>query len=166
MKKLVVLLAIAPFVVLAQKTKINIAVKSSAQYCGGAQPPEEVLQELTAPKPLVAAVFLIVKDKKIVAVVTSDHLGQLKFKIKKGDYKIYESWRYTLQTPNNLAPDMFDKTCLVTEWEKVYADLHVEKKTFTYKENYPLLKLCDWMVPCLNVEVPVPPSAPPPGRER
>jgi hypothetical protein len=166
MKKIIFLLAFAPFVVLGQKTKIEIEVKSSAQYCGGAQPSEEVMQDLTTPKPLADAVFIVVKDKKIIATVTSDKAGKLKFKLKKGDYKIYESWRYTLQTPNNMGADMFDKTCLVAEWEKVYADLRVEKKTFTYKENYPLVQICNWMVPCLNVEVPVPPSAPPPGRER
>lgn len=165
MKKILFLIAFVPFAVMAQKTKIEIEIKSSAQYCGGAQPPEEVLQELATPKALAGAVFVVVKDKKIVATVTSDKAGKLNFKLKKGDYKIYESWRYTLQTPNQMAADMFDKTCLVAEWERVYADLHVGKKKFDYKANYPLVKICDWMVPCLNVEVPVPPSAPPPGRE-
>lgn len=166
MRKFIFVVLFTPLFLQAQKIKVSVEVKSLRQYCGGARPSEEIEKEYSTPQAHKGAIFLIVKDKKIVATVKTNELGTFKCKLKKGSYQVFESWRYTLQTPNNLDFGMFDKTCLIKEWERAYGELEVDSKSFRFKELYPIIKLCDWSLPCLNVEVPVPPSAPPPGREQ
>lgn len=162
MKKLnLLLLVLLPLFVAAQKITVKIEIKHHKAYCGGMRPSEEMEAELSKLKPLANTKFIIVRNKKIVKTLTTDSEGVLSCRLKKGDYKIYEAWRYNLETPNNLDPSSFDKNCLITEWEKVYGNLHVEKRNTAFFENYAIYLPCDWQLPCLTTEIPIPPMAPP-----
>lgn len=143
----------------AQKTRVQIEVSHLHPYCGGARPTEEIEKEASTPKPFAGKTFIILSEKKKIDSVRTDDKGLLTIKLKKGSYRIYEAWRYNLETPGHADIMQFDRTCLLAEWEKVYATLIVEKKKFRHQVLNPIVDFCEGQYPCLNsVEVP-------PGRQ-
>jgi hypothetical protein len=152
------LLLTLPLSLSAQKVRVEIPVSYTRPYCGGARPTEEMEKEAATPKPLIGATFIWLSEDGRSDSVRTDSEGKLHLKLKKGSYKIYEAWRYRLDTPNNLPIENFDKLCLRAEWEQSTFQVTVTKKKYDYRILQPIVKVCDWSLPCLQGEVPVPPG--------
>lgn len=155
--RLIILFAL-PLSLTAQKVRVEIPVTYTRPYCGGARPTEEIEKEAATPKPLIGATFIWLSATGKADSVRTDANGKLRLKLKKGNYKIYEAWRYRLYTPNNLPMDDFDKLCLRQEWEKYSFEVTVVKKNYTCVIVNPIVQVCEWSLPCLQAEVPVPPG--------
>lgn len=147
-----------PVSLLAQKVRVEISVTCTRPYCGGARPTEEMEKDAATPKPYGGAAFIWRSESGKVDSARTDADGKLHLKLKKGKYKIYEAWRYRLHTPNNLPFESFDKDCLKQEWEKMAFVVTVTKKTYTCVPQQAIVIPCDWSLPCLTEEVPIPPG--------
>jgi len=71
---------------------VTITVTQTSSYCGGAAPPDYVLQELMTPRPLSGhAVFIREGDdndisKPVIADGVSDAIGQIRLNLRPGNY--------------------------------------------------------------------------------
>lgn len=84
----------------AQKTiksdiSVEITITQTEQYCGGAAPPKEMLDELNRPKPYVNKTLYIRKDTNdldaaILYKLTTDTKGKALVKLKPGRYSIVD----------------------------------------------------------------------------
>jgi hypothetical protein len=147
-----------PLSFLAQKVRVTIPVTYTRPYCGGARPTEEMEKEAATPKPLTGTTLIWLSENGKADSVKTDAEGKLKLKLKTGTYKVYEAWRYRLYTPNNLPMESFNKECLRLEWEKYAYLVKVSKRKYTITSVEPIVKTCDWTLPCLTEEVLVPPG--------
>jgi len=134
----------------AQKKKVEILFYFTEPYCGGARPSEEMEQAATSKQAYANKTIVYRSHRGKVDSAQTNDLGLLKLRLRKGTYFFYEQWRYNLYTPNNLPIENFDKTCLRSEWEKIAFKVSVERKKNTVIEITPIIKLCDWQLPCLT----------------
>lgn len=69
-------------------------VTHSNSYCGGARPSDEMLREITTPKPLTNVTYHVRKgtinnvNEKVVLSFTTDAEGKFEFKLPPGEYVI------------------------------------------------------------------------------
>jgi len=143
--------------VFSQKTKVEFVITYTQPYCGGARPSEEIQKEAEKPKPYAGMTLVVVNEKNKIDSLKTDDRGTFRKNLKKGTYKVYEAWRYNLYTPNNQQIELFDKTCLINEWQKPVLQIKVERKTFNLTILNPIQNFCDWQLPCLKDEL-VPPG--------
>lgn len=130
------------------QTKVYVQIMQKHNYCGGARPNAEILSQYEKPRPFANKKLVIVSENGKACKVKTNTNGFFKAKLKPGMYKIYESWRYSKQTPDGSDMKNFDSECLKTTWEKVDGTLKVEIKSWTSEitidEAY-----CPHTIPCL-----------------
>ena len=144
----------------AQKSKakmyiISGKVTETNQYCGGARPSQEMLDELTAPKPLADKVLLIKSGKintnsRSVQKTKTDPYGNFTLILKAGTYCIVEESKGKKFTPKtNDEIYEWDNDCLKKNWEACDHLMVVGKdKVDNININYQ--KYCDYRQPCLK----------------
>lgn len=128
----------------AQKAKRNKGliqvrglVTSTADYCGGAAPSEEMLADLKKPSPLANKVILVkygvsnTEISRVVKRIVTNTKGEFSITLKKGyDYVFVEEWK---GLPYKLPQD--------TEWIKWDASCYkkgYETPDFILRKNKPL----------------------------
>jgi len=133
----------------AQKKTVKLELTYYEPYCGGARPTDEILAEAQKPKPYAGQkVILLSKTGKTDTLIT-DIKGKLTLKLKKGEYSIFEAWRYYKKSFNSAPLDQFDQACLKNEWEKATVEITVGRKKTNIKFKNDLMNYCEWAIPCL-----------------
>src|SRR5687768_12514434 len=99
----------------SQKRNVSLKLSYYTPYCGGARPTKEIEEEARKPKPLSGKTIMLVKDAEIDSVRT-DKNGMMKKKLRNGEYKLLESWRYYHGTPDGSEMSNYDRDCLKNEW--------------------------------------------------
>jgi hypothetical protein len=152
---------------------VAIQLTTTRSYCGGARPPQEMLDELASPQPLAGKFVFIRKgtinnplDEALVAQGTTDAMGRFEFSVQPGDYYlVFEEkkdnqysgdllLKYKTATSNYSA---IDSLC-VSEWMK-QPDLLMQvaansKNNFSLNLHVP----CSWdIIPCIEYRGPLPP---------
>lgn len=154
-----------------EKYEVSGIVTSSRSYCGGARPTDDVLREITSPKPLVSTEFYIRAGKenditkKIILTFTTDENGKFSFKIPAGDYVIIENNRKDKKYYNEILNKhekatanytALDTGCFNT-WMKgsLYQFTIIDKKL----ENitWDMHTRCFFSAPCVQYTGPYPP---------
>lgn len=134
---------------IAQTRQINLQITCMQPYCGGARPSAEMLAEAQKPKPFANKTIIIVTAKGKADSVKTNTNGELVLKLKKGNYKIYESWRYYKKGAGGLKIADFDKECLKNEWKKEIKEIIVSKKEFKVIDKNVIVEDCPWNLPCI-----------------
>jgi hypothetical protein len=134
---------------IAQTRKINIQITCIQPYCGGARPSAEMIAEAQQPKPFANKTIIIVSAKSKVDSAKTNNNGELVLKLKKGNYKIYESWRYYKQGAGGIKLADFDKECLKNEWKKEIKEITISKKEFKFIDKNVIVEECPWNLPCI-----------------
>jgi len=139
-------------------------------YCGGARPTQEMMEQITQPKPLAKTTFYIRQDsvndisKPIYKEFTTDSLGNFSIQLPAGKYSIVNTEKknsdfvnglkktYAKETENYSAIDL---NC-IKEWVKtpdaiLNVNGDVKNFTITYSEH------CSWHVQCVAYKGPYPP---------
>lgn len=156
--------------------EVVVKVTQTKEYCGGARPPKELLEELNTPKPLGEATVHFRKgsmndlDSAIIYSALSDTNGVIRVKLPEGTYGLvfdhkkdnerYDQWLsdYSTATAEFSA---IDKNCLDKWMETPDVVISVKEGgnhhfTINQREN------CIWnSVPCVRYLIGMPPSAPP-----
>lgn len=132
-----------------KKQTISIVVKYIQPYCGGAKPTEEMEAEAQKPKPYADMnVVLFGPGKKCKTFKTGKN-GELSLKLKPGNYKLYEYWKYRKLAPNSMPAGEFDPLCLEQEWKKEFLSIQVSEKGFDITEIYTISAYCPHTLPCI-----------------
>lgn len=151
---------------------ITLFFTQTSSYCGGAAPPEELLQSLTTPIPLTGEKFYVRKgnknnpDEKPILEWVSDANGIASFHLNPGEYYVvfenkldrstFEEYVNIYGKGNNYYGPI-DTKCL-EEWllkpELVFIVSDTGENSFTINTHKP----CSWnSVPCTQYTGPLPP---------
>ena len=141
-------------------------VTQSFPYCGGANPPAEVLDNLARPAAYPNKKFYIRAGSvnnvaaKVVSSFTSDNSGTFSFKIAPGTYSIILEEQLVQPDVKNYEKQNFlvNRKCLDLWLMKPYYMLEVNEKDII-DLNFHFIHRCfiDSDIPCLSYEGPMPP---------
>lgn len=146
-------------------------VTYSQSYCGGARPTDEVLMEITSPKPMVNSTFYVRQGKEnnpeleIFFTFKTDDKGNFNFTLPPGDYVIIEQNRtdssyyhsvlktYGKETNSNSAADT---TCMKKWLAGCLAQFTVADSDLK-NINWDMHTSCFINAPCVHYKGPYPP---------
>lgn len=144
----------------AQKNKAKMyivtgTVTQTAQYCGGANPGQEMLNELEKPRPLADKVLWVRSGTtnnltKPVLKTKSDPYGNFTLILKAGKYCLIDEEKgKRFVSKGNDDVYEWDNTCLKKNWSSCDQILEVGKlSTSTVTVNYH--KYCEHRLPCVK----------------
>lgn len=132
----------------AQRHSLSLKITYRQDYCGGARPNEEILAEAAKEKAFANQKMILLRGKKADTLYT-DAEGRLNLRLKKGEYFLFEPWRYYQQGMNGLERSYFNSVCLEQEWRKAKLRISIKGKTVKVEEMNAIHYHCDWQLPCL-----------------
>jgi hypothetical protein len=125
-------------------------VNQTSSYCGGARPPDDLLEELAKPKPLTNYKLYIKKntpsiiDAIIMDSIITDQNGRFTLKMPKGNYIFVDSI-YKDREHYNL-----DTNCLLNRFNTPLLDFKITRKNQLLKPIR-IHRNCDYnKIPCVN----------------
>lgn len=143
----------------AQNNTVRIKCTQTSDYCGGARPSEEMLEELQQPKPIVSDTFYIVKGKtntfKIFKKVVTDKNGFIRLKLPKGTYSIYtKAQMQPFKAKQNTDIQTWDNECLRKMHKTPLAIFNAANKKVV---SFNLHQKCFYNLDCGTYSGPLPP---------
>ena len=142
---------------------VSGTVVQTREYCSGAAPPPELLQELRAEKP-VAGKTIFVREgventlSNIVAEFTSDNDGTFILQLPPGQYCFVEQKKKDDLNINNFQDQytrVTSEQCLQEWWKQCDTTIQVTKDTADVILKYH--ETCPWKKPCTVYSGPLPP---------
>ncbi|MCU0359650.1 MAG: hypothetical protein MUF75_02855 [Bacteroidia bacterium] len=140
----------------AQKKRVTLELLFTEPYCGGARPSPEILEEAQKQKPFAGRKMILISKTGKVDTLLTDAKGKIVVKLNKGEYTVFEPWRYYKSTFSGAPGNQFDQACLKAEWEKPTLEIKVTRKKASIMFKNELQNYCDWATPCL-LEIHAPP---------
>jgi hypothetical protein len=137
----------------AQKKEVGLQLVYTQQYCGGARPSREMEEELQKPRPYALRKVYVVSDKGKATCAKTDKQGKLIIKLKPGNYKVFERWRYKHEAPGDLPKKQLDKNCLQSEWNRELFRLEVTPDKTNVMQNYEIVEYCPALMPCQSENI-------------
>lgn len=167
------------FVSVAQKKKpvltaLELTITSTSQYCGGADPPKELIDHLAKPKPLENKLIYVRKEKNdlstpILYTLTTNLNGRASLKLAPGKYTfvdatkkdrlLYDSLLMKHREATSQAGPI-DPKCLMDYMSTPDFEVIIPKtkKKRTMKVEYNYFQSCNWAgVPCAEFRGQYPP---------
>ena len=95
--------------------EVNLIVTMTSNYCGGAAPPEELLEGLKVPKKFSNQNIFLSTEKGLqenMQELTTSAAGNIKTSLKKGTYYIFLPQKISMK---HTSKDRSEKEC--TEWK-------------------------------------------------
>ena len=163
----------------AQKKKpilmtVELSITKTIQYCGGAAPPNDLIEEMRTPKPFENKVIYVRKNSNDIATpilytITTDANGKAKLNLPTGKYSfvdgskkdriLYDSLLLKhREATDNAGP--IDPKCLMDYMMQSDFEILIPKlkKKATKKLNYNYFIGCNWSgVPCAEFRGQYPP---------
>ena len=154
------------------ETKISVTgnVIQTNSYCGGAAPPDFLLEELATPRPFPDKKFHVIKgdantpDRKIILSFTSDSAGSFSFQLESGTYSIILEEQISSPDAKKYKTESqsINEDCYKNWWAKPFYLLKAEEsekatgiKGLSFNFHHRCFISSD--VPCLQYEGPAPP---------
>lgn len=151
-------------------TTISGSIMQTFSYCGGAAPPQFLLEQLAEPKPYSGKKLHVIKGdsntegRKIILSFTSDTAGKFSFQLEPGTYSIILDEQFSAPDAKKYKTQLqnIDEDCYKKWWVKPYYLLEVpatSKPTTIKGLNFNFHHRCfiSSDVPCLRYEGPMPP---------
>lgn len=130
--------------------KVKAQINFEQSYCGGIRPPAEILENITKPKPYANKTIVIISNKGNVDSLKTNETGFFSVKLKKGSYKVFESWRFYKKGSEGLPESNFEKDCLKIEWQKEILEIIITKKGIKITNKNKIINHCTWDLPCMH----------------
>ncbi len=138
----------------AQAFKKVFNMTTTADYCGGAAPPEDLLKELATQKPDANKIFYLIKGSKnkkgikIIQRLVTNKQGVIEVVLPIGNYGLLnETQIKPLKKPIINASESWDVACLKQNWE-IPQFKFVVKDTNIF--NFNRHETCPYNKPCLT----------------
>jgi len=154
----ILILSISSCVAQKSKNKMYIIsgkVTETSDYCGGARPPEELIEQLKTPKPLADKVLIIKSGKnnsltKSIQKTKTDPYGNFTLVLKAGTYCIVDEEKSKkFASKNDDENYEWDNDCLKKNWGHCDYLLVIGKdKVNNIEINYH--NHCNYRQPCLK----------------
>lgn len=114
-------------------------IESTSSYCGGAAPPQDLLDELATPKAFVnGRLVFIEKSSKKAYPFKTDATGHYTISLPAGNYELHPEKR------TNIEDYGYDPNCKA--WlSTVFAEVTLNKKPSTQSNDFVIHFVCD---PC------------------
>ncbi|MBL7919121.1 MAG: hypothetical protein JNJ40_02335 [Bacteroidia bacterium] len=147
-----ILLFFAAFFVLSscsQKKLVSAQINFMQPYCGGARPTPEIIKDSETPRPYANKTIVFVSSTGKTDSVKTNAAGLFSAKLKIGDYKLYEAWRYYKKADGGMVVSDFDVECLKEEWQKEIKIVTVTKTEIKFSEKNEIIEVCPWNLPCI-----------------
>ena len=154
----------------AKKVIISGTITQTSSYCGGAAPPQFLLEQLAEPKPFPKKKLYVIKgdtntaSHQIILNFTSDSAGNFSFQIEPGTYSVILEEQASAPDAKKYKTQVqaIDEACYKNWWAKPYYLLEVpaaEKQTIIKGLNFNFHHRCfiSSDVPCLQYGGPMPP---------
>lgn len=153
----------------AKKVSVSGTVTQTRNYCGGARPSDEIINQLRTPRPVSGKKIYIKKgevnspDSKVILTLRTDANGNFKAKLRPGKYLVVDSlkkdmthYNMLLKTYKNQTAsyEPIDTTCL-KEWFATPAGTFEVIQTGAKDININFLITCR-DVPCAGFRGPYP----------
>lgn len=115
---------------------VSGSVRQTSSYCGGANPPKELLQQLATPMPYPGKTFYIKKGAvndltmPVVTSFTTDSNGHFSTRLPAGTYAILVKEQLTEINAADYQTNTLsvDKECLAAWWKKPYYLLEIKQQ--------------------------------------
>lgn len=133
----------------SQKKLVSTQINFMQPYCGGARPTPEIIKESEKPHPYANSTIVFVSASGKTDSLKTDNTGLFNVKLKTGEYKLYEAWRYYKKADDGMLVSDFDGECLKGEWEKEIKTISVTKTEIKISEKNEIIKICPWNLPCI-----------------
>lgn len=126
--------------------QVELNVNETEQYCGGAQPPEEILQELSTPHPVTNRTLYISPESKKTVVVIDVLEGKATTQLKPGKYEVRLFSEEQLKEQLSMQEEWLgdEEECYKQWMRKVVGTFEITKKSESVSFNIEVS--CD---PCL-----------------
>lgn len=147
-----ILLLFAIFFVLlscSQKKLVSTQINFMQPYCGGARPTPEIIKESEQPKPYANKTIVFVSATGKTDSAKTNNTGLFSVKLKAGEYKLFEAWRYYNKADGGMLVSDFDAECLKAEWQKEIKIVSVTKSEVKIFEKNEIVEICPWNLPCI-----------------
>jgi hypothetical protein len=149
----------------SQTYLITGTVQQTSSYCGGARPPQEILDNFKKPLPYANKIFYVrigeinSLDNKIITKFTSDSSGNFTIRLPQGIYSILvEEQIKPIEAKDYITKlQTVDEKCLQTWWQKPYYLLVVKKKNEPLNFNFHHRCYLKNDIPCVTYIGPVHP---------
>lgn len=140
------------------RTQVVMQFSVTQSYCGGAAPTEGVLNDLKNKPPFAFKTIYVYKGDKCIDSLTTDSIGTIRKKFKKGKYNLLLPYKHFKTVPFGENKE-FDMTCMQAEWKTADATLEVKFGSKILINKRIGHQFCSWQYNCLK-ERHIPPSAP------
>ncbi|MBI3233168.1 MAG: hypothetical protein HYZ42_03880 [Bacteroidetes bacterium] len=138
-------------------------------YCGGAAPPQDLIEKLKTPKPLANKKIYFKKgrvnglNKTRIGYFTTDSLGRFNIKLTASDYVFFDESKLRWEEEHDMTESVnmtIDYKCLLDKHMK--GDFTIKKtqknlKDYAFNYHYP----CAYNLPCIEYHGPYPPAVAP-----
>jgi hypothetical protein len=120
-------------------------ITETQQYCGGAPPPQFLLDELNTPKPVANYKLFIRKNSndfntQIYKEVITDSAGRFSVSLEPGKYSVVDSRKKDKQTYSDLVKKYKTKTATTGPIDEKCLKAHFLKEDFIIEISKDLLK--------------------------
>jgi hypothetical protein len=158
----------------SSSTTIELFITSTSQYCGGAQPSQDMLDMLAKPEPMENKVLFVRKNtndlrSKILYTITTNVHGRASLKLPPGKYSFVDASKRDIPLYDSLIAEHkeaknqagpIDPKCLLEHMTKSDFEVIIPKtrKKRVMKVGYNYFHSCNWAgVPCAEFRGQYPP---------
>lgn len=146
-------------------------VTHSNSYCGGARPSDEMLLEITSPKPLANVTYHVRKgilndvNEKVLLSFTTDSEGKFRFQLPAGDYVIIGSNRLDSVYVKSVFKKFEKETDSYSAADRNCLNKWLSESLFQFKIESDKIENINWDIhqacftsdPCVHYKGPYPP---------
>ena len=137
---------------------VHGAITQTSSYCGGAAPPQEMLERLSRPQPYANQVYYIGKigkKKSTFQKITSDTLGAFLLQLPVGKYVVFSAEKmkpFIMPASNKYTK--YDAACLRKQYATPDASFEIKNKNVAV--NWNVHHACFYSLPCTIYRGPMP----------
>ena len=138
--------------------EVHVTITQTSSYCGGAAPPQEMLERLSRPQPYANQVYYIGKigkKKSTFQKITSDTLGAFLLQLAVGKYVVFSAEKmkpFIMPASNKYTK--YDAACLRKQYATPDASFEIKNKNVAV--NWNVHHACFYSLPCTIYRGPMP----------
>jgi len=149
------------------KFLVSGSIMQTLSYCGGARPPQAILDSLNTPKGIPFGKLFIksrntnIKSLRIIDSILADSNGNFSIHLPPGDYCLVEEWKSRpFKLPLNDARHTVDSACFRNLYNTCDFKLRITNKNINHLKIV-FHRACFYNQPCISYRGPLPSVAAP-----